>query len=274
MSKVLFVDVDGTLCGKSNNPPASAVEAIRKARANGHKVYICTGRSKAEVYDNIWEIGLDGMLGGNGSYVEDHGKVIMHQKLSLEEVRAIVQWFNERGLEFYLEANSGLYPSKNYRQQVLDIMKKVDPDANLDGLMLFLDGMTYGDDFDKEDVNKISYRLNSLEDFELTKAKFPHLKNGTWGYPGGPMQHGDIGVTGIDKKHAINVLCEYLGGIAKEDMIAFGDEKVDIPMFEACGYSVAMGSGSDECKAAADYITTDTDDDGLYNAFVHLGLID
>ncbi|MBR5636426.1 MAG: HAD family phosphatase, partial [Pseudobutyrivibrio sp.] len=71
MKKVIFIDVDGTLVDYENNLPDSAVSAIRKARENGHKVYICTGRSEAEVYQNIWEIGLDGMIGGNGSYVKD-----------------------------------------------------------------------------------------------------------------------------------------------------------------------------------------------------------
>ena len=272
MSKILFVDVDGTLVGKTNNPPESAVKAIREARNNGHKVYICTGRSKAEVYDNIWAIGLDGMIGGNGCYIEDHGKVVMHQRISNQDVKEIVQWFNEKNIDFYLEANSGLYPSKNYRAKTLKRYGLTEETADpKSGLMIFLDGMTYGDDFEKSDVNKISYLLNSQEDLEEAKAKFPHLKNGSWG--GNPPSHGDIGVTGIDKKHSVNVLLDYLGA-SKEDTIAFGDEKVDLPMFEAVNYSVAMGSGTEECKAAADYITTATDEDGLYNAFKYLGLID
>ncbi len=41
-----------------------------------------------------------------------------------------------------------------------------------------------------------------------------------------------------------------------------------------CGYGVAMGSGGDEIKAMADYVTDDVDEDGLYKAFVHLGLIE
>ena len=59
MAKVIFIDVDGTLVSYENVLPPSAVEAIRTARRNGHKVYICTGRSRAEVYENIWDIGLD-----------------------------------------------------------------------------------------------------------------------------------------------------------------------------------------------------------------------
>lgn len=35
-----------------------------------------------------------------------------------------------------------------------------------------------------------------------------------------------------------------------------------------------MGSGGEEIKAMADYVTDDVDKDGLYKAFVKLGLID
>ena len=48
---------------------------------------------------------------------------------------------------------------------------------------------------------------------------------------------------------------------------------VDIPMFKACGFSVAMDNGNDEVKQAASYVTDDVDQDGLYNAFKYLKLI-
>ena len=44
-------------------------------------------------------------------------------------------------------------------------------------------------------------------------------------------------------------------------------------MFEAVNYTVAMGSGDERLKAVADYVTTGTDEDGLYNAFKYLKLI-
>lgn len=36
------------------------------------------------------------MIGGNGSYVEDHEKVIMHQLITLEQCRRIVDWLHSR----------------------------------------------------------------------------------------------------------------------------------------------------------------------------------
>lgn len=67
MGKILFIDIDGTLVDYENRLPASAVKAIRMARAAGHRVYLCSGRSKAENKQEIWDIGLDGYIGGNGS---------------------------------------------------------------------------------------------------------------------------------------------------------------------------------------------------------------
>jgi len=44
-------------------------------------------------------------------------------------------------------------------------------------------------------------------------------------------------------------------------------------MLNYCSYGVAMGSGGNEIKEIADYITDDVDKDGLYKAFIKLNLI-
>ena len=44
-------------------------------------------------------------------------------------------------------------------------------------------------------------------------------------------------------------------------------------MFECCAMSVAMGNAGPEAKAAADHVTDDVECDGLYKAFLHLGII-
>ena len=40
MSKLIFLDVDGTLVDYHNRIPESAVKAIRQAREKGHLVYV------------------------------------------------------------------------------------------------------------------------------------------------------------------------------------------------------------------------------------------
>lgn len=278
-SKVIFLDVDGTLVDYENHLPESAVEAIRKARANGHLVYICTGRSHAEVPPKLWDIGLDGMIGGNGSYVEHQGEVIMHQMLSEEDSRAIVDWLHERGLEFYLESNNGLFASEHFKEAARPVMrayaltkgakeediKEMEPEDGLHGLV-------YGGNLYRNDLNKISFILKSYQDHLDSKEAFPHLKAGTWGGRGETALFGDLGVANIDKAHAIDVLLDFLDK-DKADTIAFGDAKVDIPMLDYCAIGVAMGNGGPEILAIADMITDDVEDDGLYKAFEKLGLL-
>ena len=275
----IFLDVDGTLIDYDAKLPASAAKAVDMARANGHKVYICTGCSKAEVLQrNLCD--LDGMIGGNGAYVEDHNEVVMHQGLSKEDVKHIVDWCNERHLGFYLEANSGMYCNDYMLEQGPETMVKYAQGKGADlekakgSSKVFMNGFIHlqGEDLYRDDVNKISFILSSYQDHLDSKVEFPNLIANTWGGKGELALYGDLGPTGITKRHAIEVLMEHLGADFK-DTISFGDAKIDLSMFECCAYNVAMGNGGPEIKEAADYITTDVNDDGLYNAFKHLGLI-
>lgn len=278
MGKIIFIDVDGTLVDYENHLPESAVKAIRQARKNGHKVYICTGRSKAKVYPPLWEIGLDGMIGGNGSYVESEGVVVMHQLITLEQCKHIVDWLHERKLEFYLESNNGLFASEHFEEEgepVIQEYSKRKGKENAEKITVreVFPDMIFGGELYRDDVNKVSFILRSYQDHLDSIQEFPDLQPGTWGGKGEIALFGDLGVKDITKAHAIDQLLNYLGA-KREDTIAFGDAKVDIPMLEYCHIGVAMGSGGDEIKAMADYITDDVDKDGLYNAFVHFGLIE
>lgn len=128
-----------------------------------------------------------------------------------------------RKLEFYLEANSGLYASENFeivgKDAIKEYMGRKGKDiTDIDVHSVFPE-MIFGDDnLYKDDLNKVSFVLNSYQDYLDAINEFPDMKVGTWGGAGETALFGDVGVKGIDK-----------------------------------GYAV--------------------DDDGIYNAFVKLGLI-
>lgn len=274
--KIIFLDVDGTLVNYEGKLPDSAARAVQQARANGHRVYICTGRSRAEVYPYLWDIGLDGMIGGNGSYVEDGSEVVMHQMMTGAQCRSVVDWLHERGLPFYLESNSGLYASTDFATGAAEAVREYSRRKNGEaGVMTVQDAfpdMIYDGNLYREDVNKISFVLHSYQDYLDAAAAFPDLKAGTWGGSGETALFGDLGVKDITKAHAIDVLLAHLGA-ERADTIAFGDAKVDIPMLEYCAYGVAMGNGGDEIRAMADLVIDDVEHDGLWNAFRKLGLL-
>lgn len=277
-NRIVFLDVDGTITNYDNQIPESARRAIREARETGNRVYLCTGRSKAENPPELWAIGFDGMIGGNGSYVEDDGEVVMHQLITPDQCRHIVDWLYGRGLEFYLESNNGLFASEGFREAARPVIRRYAgrkgvPDADELETDDVMHGMVYGGNLYRDDVNKVSFILKSYQDHLDSVDEFPDLKPGTWGGAGETALFGDLGVKDVTKAHAVNVLLDHLGA-NRADTIAFGDAKVDIPMFEACAVGVCMGSGGDEAKAAADYVTDAVDDDGLWNAFAHFGLVE
>ena len=65
---------------------------IKKVRSNGHLVYLVTGRALSEVYQDAYDMGFDGIIGGNGSYIESEGEVIFEKSLTKEECTHFVDW--------------------------------------------------------------------------------------------------------------------------------------------------------------------------------------
>lgn len=275
--KIVFLDVDGTITTYENVIPDSARTAIRRARSLGHKVLMCTGRSKAENPPELTGIGFDGMIGGNGAYVEVEGRVVMHRSLTAGQCRRVVDWCRGRGLAFYLECNSGLYASEGFRDAARPALRAYAGGKGVegaDGLEVddVMHGMVYGGELYRGDVNKVSFVLSRYSDYLDAVGEFPDMRVGTWGGAGETALFGDVGVAGIDKALAVRRAVEALGG-DMGDTVAVGDAKVDIPMLEACAVGVAMGSGGEEIRAMADLVTGPVDGDGLYEAFERLGLL-
>ncbi|MBR2565651.1 MAG: Cof-type HAD-IIB family hydrolase [Paenibacillus sp.] len=279
--KIVFIDVDGTLVDDDGNIPVSAQEACKQARKNGHLLYLCTGRSKAEIYDSIWEIGFDGIIGAGGGYVEYGSEVLYHKKVTAEDVRHMVDFFNEHGIDFYLESNSALYASSNLQAH---LERRIYGDVENDPIARekketkphpFITGLTYGEtDLYKEDVNKVCFLESPVVPFERIKQEFegkfeviqctvPVFGEGS----------GELMIPGIHKAIAIADLLAHLG-MSREDTLAIGDGMNDAEMLEYCAIGIAMGNAKPGLKAIADDITGSVEEDGLYHSFVKHGLVD
>ena len=77
---------------------------------------------------------------------------------------------------------------------------------------------------------------------------------------------------GVNADTCRQIFLDYYGA-DYADAVVFGDAENDLSMFTDDWTKVAMGNAVDELKAKADYVTTGVDEDGIWNACVHLGLI-
>lgn len=73
----------------------------------------------------------------------------------------------------------------------------------------------------------------------------------------------------INKSVGFKVALEVLG-IKPEESVAIGDSETDVPLFDVCGYSIALGNASDEVKARAKHSVKNNDGNGLLEALDHV----
>ncbi|MBC1713580.1 Cof-type HAD-IIB family hydrolase [Listeria welshimeri] len=278
--KVIFVDVDGTLVNEDGLVPDSARTAITKARDNGHQVYLCTGRSKPELYESILSIGFDGIIGAGGGYVEVDEKIIYHKKVADEDVVHMVDFFNEKQLDFYLESNGGLFASQNLEAHLDKLIYgdvENDPIARekkVNNPHPFMESLTYGEtNLYRTDVNKACFLENKAVPFEEIKNEFSgkfevmHCTVPIFG-----DDSGELMVPNIHKATAIELLLKHIGR-NKKDTIGIGDGMNDAEMLTYCETGIAMGNAKEALKLLANEVTASVDEDGLYASFEKHGLL-
>ncbi len=114
--------VDGTFVDDRGVVPPGARTAVVAARANGHEVFSCTGRSMAELWDEIVAPGFDVVIASAGGYVEYEGEVLLHRSVPVADVHRVVGFSDRPGVDHNLEANSGLFGSRHARERLRDLM--------------------------------------------------------------------------------------------------------------------------------------------------------
>lgn len=275
--RVVLLDVDGTLVDAGGSIPASARAAIQGARAQGHLVYLCTGRTKASLWPALLEIGFDGVIASAGGYVEADGLVLAHKMMSRTDVAAIQERFAPRGALVVYEAHDNLYADYEAREYLSGLIEAAFPDpaeaAALRGSAFgFVERMDCLTDPSTREITKAVYLRSPLavpEVDALLEGRFVVIPTTT------PLYGNDCGelmMPGVHKATGIGVLLTHLG-MGWTDTIAIGDGHNDLEMLERAGVGIAMDNAFDFVKAHADEVTSAIGDDGIWHAFRRHGLM-
>lgn len=228
--KYLFFDYDGTL---THNGVISEKnkEALKKAKAHGHKIFLHTGRSKANVPDDAFEIEWDGMICGKG-YMEYGGKVLFEYRLSPKVLTRALEYCDKRGIRVLWEGVEKVY-SNRPNEWLVNVYENLPP---------------------RDDLRITAVQIGGpvpLEDAEL----FPEAD--ILSFPG----YSEVNPKGVNKTTGL-IFLETQLGVPHEDIIVFGDSENDLDMVKYAQTSVIMNHAPEFMWQYAT-IRTDSDENGV-----------
>ena len=256
--RVAFFDIDGTLAShkvESSNfldrVPASARRARHALRENGKQPVIVTGREPSVIRQFVADLEMDTYIAANGLSLTHGGVEVWRQLLAPEVVAALLRELREVcDVGVVLESTAGNVLCWNESPYAVDF------DVSIEGALER--ACEYG-----------VYQLAIIGDG--LKGRVRTAQEGLKARVVAPLVL-DILPEAVSKASAIERMLGLLG-FDRSQAIAFGDEENDLEMFGAVDYTVAMGNAIDALKQTATYVTDSVDEDGIYNACCHFGLI-
>lgn len=278
--KLIFLDIDGTLLPPGEmTVPDSAVEALRRARANGHKLFLCTGRN-LRMTEPLFHYGFDGFVCSAGGYVGCEGKILVDLPMEPEQVRGLRAALQSCGAECTLEVRDDTYGGIKMIERFANLFPKKPGQTNSEAerwrkMMEF--GMTIRpiEEYHGEPVYKIVFIAPNEACLTEVKRQYEDqfvFCESRLGDEGGGIVNGELINRKFNKGSGIRAICNHLG-CSLADTIGFGDSDNDLQMTDVVGISVCMANGSDNLKKLCDRICPAVTEDGVARELKTLGLI-
>jgi len=280
-TRLLVLDVDGTVTNSRHEVTAATCEAVARIRAAGIRVILATGRRYRDTLPVAARLGVSGpLITASGALVKrstDHATLARAEfgPGTLEGVVAeIVAAGHEPvlysdsfadGFDFHCRSltvgpasgrdegaaispvisglSEYLERNRDLAQVVPDLHRNVPPGV--------FAGFAMGSHRTMLDLEQ-SLHENFPEKLSLHTIRSPRYLN--WMC--------EIAPVGVTKWSGVMALADEWGILAAE-ICAVGDDVNDLPMIRAAGLGIAMGNAQPEVLAAADRVVGRQDEDGL-----------
>ncbi|MBE9221631.1 HAD family phosphatase [Cyanobacterium stanieri LEGE 03274] len=255
--KLLFLDIDGTIAGASNQVKPEVIEAIKKVQARGVKVGLATGRMYCSAYRFHQEIGADlPIISYNGAWIQNpfNGEIISHRPLDNTIALELLDYLRSHEVEIHIYFNDQLYVDK--------VTEKTDSYIERSGITVNV-------------VENLSHLLSQSPtkllalspDSSLIRALLDDLKqrysNGNLYLTQSNPVYLEATSANVHKGDALKYVTEKILGLSASQVMAIGDNFNDYTMIEYAQIGVAMGDAPEQLKAIATYTTDNVENNGV-----------
>ncbi|GAA4807416.1 Cof-type HAD-IIB family hydrolase [Olivibacter ginsenosidimutans] len=257
--KAIFFDIDGTLLGlKSKEIPESTIEAIQQLKRKNIQVIVSTGRSYAHA-KFLKSYGFECFITFNGSYcVAEDDEVIFKHVIDPEDIQALYQhllYTEHFPVGVMTTDNSYISHVTDDVTTIFNLLKLQVPETL--PLMEILN----------KEVLQLNLFVDEVKEQRIINEVLKQCESSRW-----CSTFIDVNAKGITKRIGMeHFLARH--GIDLRNTMAFGDGGNDIQMLHAAGIGIAMANASDRVKQVANYVTTTTEEDGIWRALKRYEII-
>jgi len=255
-SRVIALDLDGTLLTPTKTLLPSSLQALARAREAGFTPIIVTGRHHVAIHPFYQALALDTpAICCNGTYLYDYQakKVIEADPLPVDQALQLIDMLNEHKVHalMYIDDAMVYETPTGHVLRTLNWAQSLPPEqrpvfTQVDSLAqtarevnaVWKFALT---DEDSAKLNAFALEVEQQLGLECERSWHDQI---------------DIARQGNSKGKR---LAQWVAsqGLSMQDVVAFGDNFNDISMLQAAGIGVAMGNAADEVKAHANVVIGD-----------------
>jgi 5-amino-6-(5-phospho-D-ribitylamino)uracil phosphatase len=261
--KMLALDIDGTLVGKSSVVSEENYCALHAAIDYGITVTLCTGRAPRGAQKVLTQLGLDGyhtFFDGALVINPETAKVVYSQEMEPGVLLEAISWSSKNNMDIDLYSETKYFAaheswSAQVHRDFFNFAPEIIKFENLIGKENIIKiGTTVRNQDEAEKLH--AFRLEFTNKLNFTSVRSP-------AYPG--VDFINIVSPLVSKGNAISKLSSFLN-FKRDQIMAIGDGLNDISLLSAAGLAVAMPHAPEELKIVADYVTTDVELSGVASA--------
>ena len=262
--KALALDLDGTTLAPGGLLSERSIRTIDKCMQRGLKVIIATGRAPQAAEKYRTALGVEGpMIYLNGALVVDKpgSRTLFSTLLDIKAMEFCVDLSRELGIYYQV-----FFPGDGDDSQVKIMTERDRPEREMyhskTGMSIKIADLK--EVFYKSDVKGClkSMFIGEPERLVMLRRRLEEHFSGSVNIVQSMDNFLEIMNSRASKGQALCFVMELLS-LKNEEVIAFGDEENDLPMFAVAGFSVAPSSAKDTVKAKADFVTGSNAEDGV-----------
>lgn len=259
--RLLALDVDGTLLNSRHEVTSEVGRAIREVAATGLQIVLASARGPAGLQPVLRELAIRGYSVAFSGALRCRTapgvppEPLSGERMDLADARAVALlcremevslgwWDTER---WYVEARDR---PVTYEARVIDLEPVVADLTTLQIAPFKLQCMV---------------PMEAVERLESLRKRCPPGLSASFSNP----NYLEVVRSGVDKAGGLARLGEEIG-IPLGDMVAIGDGENDLGMLKEVAIGIAMANAKPSVRAAAAWVTTSNDDDGVAVAIERL----